>query len=164
MDLGDFNQATEQEASDLLLVCAPIKTWAASVVARRPFTTTEDLYDAADQLAQDWTTAEVEAALADHPRIGERHRGSGASAAHSSSEQAGAATTDPEIVARLEDGNRLYEKTFDRVFLIRAAGRTAPEILAELHRRLDNDPLTELAEVHDQLREIAALRLKGSVS
>ena len=45
------------------------------------------------------------------------------------------------------------------MFLIRAAGRTAPEILAELRRRLDNDEATERAETVAQLREIALLRL-----
>ena len=47
----------------------------------------------------------------------------------------------------------------DRVFLIRAAGRTGPQILAELERRLDNDDEAERAETVRQLREIALLRL-----
>lgn len=165
MHLGDFNALDAHAAGEVLQVCAPVPRWSEAVVARRPFATAEDLYDVADALARDWSPGEVDAALADHPRIGEKHRSTGASADHSAREQAGAAATvDAEIRTRLEDGNRLYEKTFDRIFLIRAAGRTAPEILAELHRRLDNDPQTELAETHDQLREIAVLRLKGSVS
>ncbi len=45
------------------------------------------------------------------------------------------------------------------MFLIRAAGRSAPEILAELSRRLGNDESTERAETVNQLREIAVLRL-----
>ncbi|MBR7552297.1 OHCU decarboxylase, partial [Mycobacterium tuberculosis] len=49
----------------------------------------------------------------------------------------------------------------DRVFLIRAAGRTPEEILAERDRRMTNTPEDELAEVGDQLIEIAVLRLSG---
>lgn len=164
MDIGEFNALDETEAVAVLETCALVPRWAACVVAFRPYETAEQLRTVADDAAYDWTPAEIEAALADHPRIGERHHGTGASAAHSAREQGTARTDDPEITARLEDGNRLYEKTFERVFLIRAAGRDAGEILAELHRRLDNDPHAELAETHDQLREIAVLRLAGSVS
>lgn len=164
MRIGEFNALADGEAVAVVQVCAQVPRWARAVVDHRPYADTDDLIALADEFARDWTGAEVEAALADHPRIGERHEGSGASAEHSGREQSAAATTDPEIIARLADGNRLYEKTFDRVFLIRAAGRDAAEILAELHRRLDNDPETELAETHDQLREIAVLRLKGSVT
>jgi 2-oxo-4-hydroxy-4-carboxy-5-ureidoimidazoline decarboxylase len=46
------------------------------------------------------------------------------------------------------------------VFLIRASGRTGPQILAELDRRLVNDAAAERAETVTQLREIALLRLE----
>ena len=47
------------------------------------------------------------------------------------------------------------------MFLIRAAGRDAEEILAELDRRLGNDDATERAETVDNLRQIALLRLEA---
>jgi 2-oxo-4-hydroxy-4-carboxy-5-ureidoimidazoline decarboxylase len=50
------------------------------------------------------------------------------------------------------------------VFLIRAAGRSAPEILAELSRRLDNDEVAEREETVSLLREIALIRLREVVS
>ena len=105
-----------------------------------------------------WTTLELEAALARHPRIGER-AGAGHDAAHSTREQSGVDRSDAEVASRLADGNRAYEERFDRVFLIRAAGRDATEILAELERRLGNDDETERTETVTQLREIALLRL-----
>ena len=46
------------------------------------------------------------------------------------------------------------------MFLIRAAGRPATEILSELRRRLNNTPEEEKAEVVTQLREIALTRLE----
>jgi 2-oxo-4-hydroxy-4-carboxy-5-ureidoimidazoline decarboxylase len=46
------------------------------------------------------------------------------------------------------------------VFLIAAAGRSADEILAELRRRMTNDPATELEEAKLELRKIAKLRLE----
>jgi 2-oxo-4-hydroxy-4-carboxy-5-ureidoimidazoline decarboxylase len=47
------------------------------------------------------------------------------------------------------------------VFLIRAAGRTGDQILAELDRRLGNDEVTEREETVTALRDIALLRLDG---
>ena len=70
---------------------------------------------------------------------------------------------DAAVIAALADGNQQYEKRFDRVFLIRAAGRSSAEILAELRRRLDNDDEAERAETVTQLREIALLRLKDVI-
>jgi 2-oxo-4-hydroxy-4-carboxy-5-ureidoimidazoline decarboxylase len=50
------------------------------------------------------------------------------------------------------------------VFLIRAAGRGPAEILAELTRRLGNDPATEQAETTAQLAEITRLRVQQLVA
>ena len=46
------------------------------------------------------------------------------------------------------------------MFVIRAAGRPATEILAELRRRLNNTSADETVEVTTQLREIALTRLE----
>ena len=64
---------------------------------------------------------------------------------------------------RLAAANAAYEARLGRVFLIRAAGRSAPEILAELQRRLTLSLDDEEAVAIDQLREIAKLRLAGAV-
>ena len=50
------------------------------------------------------------------------------------------------------------------MFLIRAAGRSPEEMLAELRRRLDNDAEAERAEVTEQLAQITGLRVRGLVS
>jgi 2-oxo-4-hydroxy-4-carboxy-5-ureidoimidazoline decarboxylase len=82
----------------------------------------------------------------------------------SRSEQSGVDPSDNGTAAALAAGNRAYEEKFGRVFLIRAAGLTAPEILAALHTRLSNPPAEEDAIVARQLREIALLRLEGVIS
>ena len=50
------------------------------------------------------------------------------------------------VTAAIAAGNAAYEQRFGRVFLIRAAGRSPEQILAELQRRLRNDDETEAAE------------------
>jgi 2-oxo-4-hydroxy-4-carboxy-5-ureidoimidazoline decarboxylase len=70
------------------------------------------------------------------------------------------ADADARTRADLHEANVAYEQRFDRVFLIRAAGRSPAEMLAEARRRLGNDPETERAEVAEQLGQIARLRVE----
>jgi 2-oxo-4-hydroxy-4-carboxy-5-ureidoimidazoline decarboxylase len=162
--LQEFNDMTVAAAADAVRPCADVDSWVDGVVDGRPYAGTADLLVRADSLARAWTPIEVEKALADHPRIGERHTGSGTSARMSGSEQAGVDPRDAEVQRRLAEGNAAYEERFDRIYLVRAAGRSAEEILALLEERLTNDPGTELAVTSGQLREIALLRLEGLLS
>ena len=155
--LDEFNALPEPEARNRLTACLDVPRWVDTLLAGRPYADPLALRAVATAAA-DLDDAELESALARHPRIGER-AGAGHDAAHSAREQSGVDRSDAEIAARLTAGNRAYEERFDRVFLIRAAGRDAPAILGELERRLGNDDETERAETVTQLREIALLRL-----
>lgn len=130
------------------------------VAALAPFGSLESLLTAFHGATARLSAAELDEALAHHPRIGERPAGEGRSAGFSRAEQASPDADDVELARQLAEGNAAYESRFDRVFLIRAAGRTRAEILRELERRLANDDDTETAEVAEQLREIAVLRLE----
>src|SRR3712207_9533088 len=79
-------------------------------------------------------------------------------------EQGAVGSADDATRTALAEGNRAYEERFDHVFLIRAAGRSPEDVLAELRRRLDNDEEAERAEVTGQLAEITALRVRELVS
>ena len=142
-----------------LLGCLSVSRWADDLLAGQPYADRDALVDRADEAARSLSDDELEEALAGHPRIGERG-GPGMSAA-SQREQAGVDPATGDTAARLAAGNAAYEERFGRVFLIRAAGRDAEEILAELDRRLRNDDETERAETVDNLRQIALLRLEA---
>jgi 2-oxo-4-hydroxy-4-carboxy-5-ureidoimidazoline decarboxylase len=71
---------------------------------------------------------------------------------------------DDDVRAALLEGNRAYEERFGHVFLIRAAGRSPGEMLAELRRRLADDEAAERAEVTEQLAQITGLRVRGLVA
>lgn len=158
MNLTDFNNLPPAEAAALLRPCVDIPRWVDAIVAARPFTTENDILSLAHVAAEPWTVAEIDGALAHHPRIGERAEGSSTESTMSRSEQAGLEASD-EISAQLAAGNRAYDDTFSRVFLIRAAGRSSVEILAALQERLSHTPEQELQVIAEQLREIAILRL-----
>ncbi|MBF4462130.1 MULTISPECIES: 2-oxo-4-hydroxy-4-carboxy-5-ureidoimidazoline decarboxylase [unclassified Rathayibacter] len=149
---------------EILLACLAVPRWAEEVAAGAPYASADALAEAADRVARTLTPGEVEAALADHPRIGERHAGTGRSSAFSAAEQAASLSPDEALAERLRAGNRAYEERFGRVFLIRAAGRDRAEIVAELERRLRLDAEAEARVVAAELREITVLRVRGVAS
>lgn len=163
MNLQDFNTASADEAASTLRPCADVDRWIEGIVDDRPYAGVDALLSRAELAASPFTPAEVDAALAHHPRIGERAEGQSAEAELSRGEQSGV-DAGSATALRILEGNKAYEQKFGRVFLIRAAGRSAEEMLSELDRRRENDPEAESAEVAGQLREIAVLRLGGLFS
>ncbi len=163
VDIGSFNSAPTGDVTGSLRACADVPDWADLLLAGRPYSDIDDVVRRADYLARMWSHDDVRQALAAHPRIGERSSGPRVEAALSAREQGGV-IVDHEVTYRLCEGNAEYERRFDHVFLIRAAGRSGHEILAELYRRLENDDTTEIAETADELRDIALLRLRAVLS
>jgi 2-oxo-4-hydroxy-4-carboxy-5-ureidoimidazoline decarboxylase len=161
MRIEAFNTAPRDEAIATIRPCLDIPRWIDAIVDARPYPDIEAMLDHARGAAEPFTEAEIDGALAHHPRIGERASGSGAEARFSSAEQAGLGAGSRDIEQALHQGNLDYERRFGRVFLIRAAGRDRAGILAELRRRMGNDPQHELSEIAGQLREIALGRLRA---
>ncbi|WP_309081833.1 2-oxo-4-hydroxy-4-carboxy-5-ureidoimidazoline decarboxylase [Zhihengliuella sp.] len=162
MDLEVFNSTDPETARAALRPCIDVDRWVDELEAGRPYASVDELLARAATAALPFTAGEVEQALSHHPRIGERADGETAEAKLSRGEQA---AVDPasETTRRIHEGNRAYEERFGHVFLIRAAGRSPEEILAELQRRLENSAEQEERETAEQLRQIALLRLRGAV-
>jgi len=115
-----------------LLNCLRIERWATDL-SGHSYSTMLELERTAVAAATPLSTAEIDEALAAHPRVGED-----------------------------AEGNAAYEQRFGRVFVIRAEGRSPEEIAGERERRLENDDIAELAEVANQLRGLALLRLRAA--
>lgn len=164
MRLADFNETDAAEAVAVLRPCVDVTRWCDEIVAHRPFASVDELIAVAEGAASPFDGAEIEAALAHHPRIGERADGDSREASMSRSEQSGVDPADAAVQDALREGNRAYEDRFGRVFLIRAAGRAADEILSSLRTRLTHTDDQEQHVVAQQLREIALLRLKGVIT
>jgi 2-oxo-4-hydroxy-4-carboxy-5-ureidoimidazoline decarboxylase len=164
MQLEEFNAMDAAGAASIAIVWAAIPAWADALVAGRPYAGIDELAARAETLAAAWTRADLDEALAHHPRIGERPTGQGAEADASRSEQASMTDAATDVTAQIAAGNAAYEQRFGRVFLIRAAGRSPEEMLAELQRRLGNTDDAEAAEATRQLAEIAILRLRAAVT
>ncbi len=152
--LARLNALPADDAVAVLLGCCSAPGWARRVAGHRPFGSVDDLLAATDAAWAARTPGELEAAMAGHPRIGERGL-----SAQSRQEQAGVGS-DAGTIRALRDANAAYEGRFGHVFLICATGRGPDDILAELRRRMAHDPATELEVAATEIGKINALRLR----
>lgn len=154
-----FNRLTAETAAGALAACCGTRRWVTRLAAARPYAAVDDLYRiAADELARfEWP--DVLEALDAHPRIGQRAAGDSREAGWSRSEQAGTARVGGTVLRELAEANAAYEAKFGFVFLIRAAGRSAEQMLHACLDRLSHDELTEQPVVRGELAQIVRLRL-----
>jgi 2-oxo-4-hydroxy-4-carboxy-5-ureidoimidazoline decarboxylase len=154
-----FDQLDPARAAAVLAPCCASRRWADAVVAGRPHGDLARLTVASDTAIGTLTWADLQEALAAHPRIGATLAGSGREAAWSAQEQRAAAAAGAAERDELAAASAAYEARFGHVFLIRASGRSAAEMLAALRDRLGHDPAAEREVVRAELRGIVALRL-----
>jgi OHCU decarboxylase len=160
--LARWNRLSTDKAVAEILACCGSTAWARKLVERRPFTDADSLIRTSDEVWNKLSPADWNEAFSHHPRIGERQapgKASAQSATWSREEQKFAAMADHSIEDALAKGNREYESRFGRTFIVCATGKSAPEMLDILHRRLRNDPETELRETAEEQRKITNLRI-----
>jgi 2-oxo-4-hydroxy-4-carboxy-5-ureidoimidazoline decarboxylase len=158
--VDEFNRAPASVFAERLHACNASQAWVDAMLAARPYRDVDSLLSMAEKTARSLDWADVQEALNTHPRIGENASGNSVESAWSREEQGAVSDSDAATHDALRAGNIAYEQRFGHVFLIRAAGRSAEEMLAELRRRLESDETTERAEVTEQLAQITRLRLE----
>jgi 2-oxo-4-hydroxy-4-carboxy-5-ureidoimidazoline decarboxylase len=165
--LARWNQLTYEEAVREILACCGAQAWARAVTARRPLHDEPSLIEVSDEVWAGMSTQDWMEAFSKHPRIGERKApqpASAQSATWSAQEQEKVAAAGDAVQLALAEANRQYERRFNNVFIVCATGKTAPEILKILRRRLANDDVTELREAAEEQRKITNIRLRKWLS
>lgn len=160
--LTAWNSLPPDAAAAAVLPCCGSQAWAAALASERPFADMATLLSAAKRVWDALTPSDWQQAFDSHPRIGEQKpqgTATEASLAWSRSEQSAAMAAEHAQKDALRQANALYEQRFGRIFIICARGRSAPEILQELQRRLTNAPDQELLEAAREQSRITALRL-----
>lgn len=161
--LARWNQLSPSDAEKEILSCCGSSKWAREMAEHRPLPDESSAIAASEEICLRLETQDWMEAFSKHPRIGERKApaiASALSASWSAQEQGGAAAAADEVQAALAEGNRQYERKFERVFIVCATGKSASEMLQILRRRLQNDYATELSESAEEQRKITNLRLK----
>lgn len=161
--LARWNTLPLEEAAREILPCCGSQGWAREMALRRPVRDEAALLAASDEVWKNLPRPDWLEAFRSHPRIGES--GGPAtnpqqSAVWSRTEQQKVRAADDEVKLALAEGNHAYEKRFHRIFIVCATGKSGPEILEILRRRLQNDDKTELREAAEQQRQIAHIRLR----
>jgi len=163
-----WNLLPADEATSAILPCCGSHAWAQGMVARRPLPDEAALLAASNETWRNLTRSNWMEAFQSHPRIGDSRPPEpvqtqsppAQSLAWSAQEQHNVAEGDAAVKSALADANREYERRFNRVFIVCATGKSAPEILEIQRRRLDNDAETELHEAAEQQRQITEIRLR----
>ncbi|HEX4661489.1 MAG TPA: 2-oxo-4-hydroxy-4-carboxy-5-ureidoimidazoline decarboxylase [Streptosporangiaceae bacterium] len=176
--LQRLNALPAELARQELLACCSSARWAAEVASGRPYASAGEVLARSDESVAGLGQADLEEALAGHPRIGDRSvagppggaqagdgaasgwSGQEAGAGWSRQEQAGAHAADPATLQALADGNEAYERRFGHIYLVCATGRSGAELLALLRERLGNEPGTEWDVVRRELGKINQIRLR----
>jgi 2-oxo-4-hydroxy-4-carboxy-5-ureidoimidazoline decarboxylase len=160
--LEQLNALPGHEAAEVLERCCGAHAWVDAMLAARPYANRAALHAAADECWDALDERDVREAFAHHPRIGDvaalRTKFAN-TAAWASREQAGAAEADDATIAALAQGNHDYEARFGYIFIVCATGKTAPEMLALLRRRMPNDAATELKVAAAEQAKIMHIRL-----
>lgn len=158
-ELARFNGLSSAAARERLLTCCSSLVWADRMTTGRPYSSARDAVRQSSAIVAMLTVPELEAALAGHPRIGDKPAGDGQSAEWSRTEQSRVATADEATRRALADFNLEYERRFGHVYLVAASGRSASELLALLRARLRNSPPAEWRVVRTELQKINEIRL-----
>jgi 2-oxo-4-hydroxy-4-carboxy-5-ureidoimidazoline decarboxylase len=153
--LAAFNAAPAEEALALMRACCASARFATAMAAGRPYPSADAAAAEVDTVFAKLTWDDVREAMDGHPRIGARVSG------QSAAEQSGVAD---ETRGALAAGNGAYEERFGYVFLICATGLSGDQMLAALHRRLNNDEQSERVVAAAELRKITVLRVRKALA
>ena len=151
--LDRLNALPAEQARGELLASCSAERWAAGVGSGRPYASVDDLLARSDESVAALSQADLEQALAGHPRIGDQTSGL------SHREQAGVRAAGQATIRALAEGNEAYERRFGHIYLVCATGRSGAELLALLRERLGHDPGTEWGVVRRELGKINRIRL-----
>jgi allantoicase len=154
--LSAVNSVSAPRARRAFQECCASERWATEMEQGRPYDSAQELIEQAERAFDRLGPDDWHQAFAAHARIGAPRPGD----ERGGSEQAGIASATPEQREALREGNERYEAKFGHVFLIRARGLDATQMLSALHERLEFSPERELALAAAQQREITHLRLE----
>jgi 2-oxo-4-hydroxy-4-carboxy-5-ureidoimidazoline decarboxylase len=158
-----LNALDGSAAADALRRCCGAERWVSAMLAARPYVSTAQLEQQAEQCWQALGAQDYLEAFTHHPQIGEdlavlRQRFARTEAL-SSSEQAGVSGADEATLRALRDGNQAYRERFGYIFIVCATGKSAEQMLALLRERLHHAPEQELAIAAAEQAKITRLRL-----
>ena len=166
-DLVQFNQATENDAAQMLDGLYEHTPWIAQqALQQRPFQSLAQLKYAMTQVLAHAPTAAKLALIRAHPELAGKAMVDKSLTAESTNEQskAGLMHCTPQELAHIQQLNRDYNAKFSFPFILavrgpRGTGLSKRDIIATFERRLQGHPAFELQECLRNIHRIAEIRL-----
>ena len=160
--LARINAMLPKEADAQFLTCCGARAWAAQMAGARPFADRAALEAAMATAFSHLTEHDWLEAFAAHPRIGgskpEGHA-TATSQALSSHEQHGMAAASLAVRTRMQELNAAYLQKHGFIYIVKATGKSADEMLQLLEARVKNDRAVELVNAAEEQKKITALRV-----
>ena len=163
MTLEQLNTLSVEEAKAALSKCCGATSWIELMIARRPFSSEEELFGAATDIWFAGTRTDWLEAFSHHPKIGDTaslEKKFAATQLWAGQEQARMASAQKEILDKMVLLNEKYEKKFGYIFIVYATGKSAEEMLEIVELRLKNNPYDEIKIAASEQNRITKLRLK----
>lgn len=162
MTLDEINQLDTDAARNGFASCCSSESWINAMADARPFSTVEDMHQAALDIWADLTERDYLQAFEGHPKIGDVNslrKKYASTKGLASNEQSGVNSADEQTLIDLANANDEYFEKNGFIFIVYATGKSAAQMLAILQGRLPNDRATEIKNAAVEQSKITALRL-----
>ena len=163
MNLTQLNQLSHADAYQALESCCVAPRWVEKMVATRPFSSLESLYQSAQTIWDELNETDYLAAFEGHPQIGDVStlRAKFASTAEKAGhEQSGMSAANESVLQDMMATNKAYLEKFGFIFIVCATGKSAQQMLAMIKERINNDRTTELEIAANEQAKITQIRLE----
>jgi len=162
MKIEAFNKQEGNIIRQQLFNCCGCSAWVNTMMHQLPFQSLEDAADKANRAWKNTTENDWKEAFTHHPRIGDLNslKEKFASTIHHTAEEQGKVMHAAEdTLINLQNYNDEYFNKFGFIFIICATGKTAEEMLEEISKRINNDPVIEIKIAAEEQHKIMHLRL-----
>lgn len=163
MTIADFDHLPEKEKIELLRMCCGSSAWIKKMISILPVDNLVDLLEYAEEEWYDCNPADWLESFQNHIKIGDiesLNQNKAKNADWPLKEQSGILNSPKEVLEQLAKANEEYFENFGYNYIVAATGKSAKEIMADLSKRLDNDPRDELTIAAAEQNKITQLRLQ----
>ena len=163
MTIAEFDHLPEEKKKELLTQCCGSSAWVDKMLTIFPVEDLVELLEAAEEKWNECSEKEQMIAFEHHPKIGDINslkEKFADTAAWAEVEQSGVNSSNEKILHQLAISNEDYENKFGFIFIVCATGKSAEEMLTDLHLRINNSKEEEIKIAAVEQLKITQLRLE----
>jgi len=163
MKIEKLNRLNRDELYKELEKCCGSSNWIKKIIQARPFSNSDELHKASDEIWSQVSRDDILEAFNHHPQIGDidsLKKKFASTSNWAENEQKGTSEASDSILTALKDGNKAYLDKFGFIFIVCATGKSAKQMLDLLNDRMPNDEAIELHIAAAEQNKITHLRLE----